>query len=177
LTSVRVCNKCKKELPISDFYPPPSGTRYSCKRWEYEYSVTYRKTHPGFQIRRDREYARRNPKRRWATACLSGHRRRGFKIEITCQELYQIASRTDSCFICGTPLDWQLGNKGNMKRDSPTLDRADNENVIRKDNILILCYKCNATKRDRTLQEFIDYCEAVVKRFHSHLEYPQLVHL
>ncbi len=64
-----------------------------------------------------------------------------------------------------------------MKNNSPTLDRLDNETVIRKNNITILCYKCNATKRDRTLSEFLDYCKAVVSRFHSHFEYPQLVHL
>ena len=74
-------------------------------------------------------------------------------------------------------MDWQLGNKGHMHNNSPTLDRLDNEKVIRNDNVLILCYKCNATKRDRTLKEFLDYCRAVATRFHSHLEYPQLVHL
>ena len=64
-----------------------------------------------------------------------------------------------------------------MINRSPTLDRLDNENVIRSDNILILCYQRNATKRDRTLEEFLDYCNAVAKKFHSHLEYPQLLHL
>lgn len=174
---LRTCNRCNRKLPVSDFYNPPSGIRYSCKKCEYDYYVSYKKAHPGFQRERDKEYTRRNPRRRWATACLSGHRRRGYAIEMTCQELYEIALKTEYCFICGTTINWQLGNKGNMKNDSPTLDRLDNENVIRKDNILILCYKCNATKRDRTLNEFLDYCDAVVTRFHSHFEYPQLVHL
>jgi hypothetical protein len=79
---------------------------------------------------------------------------------MTCEELYQIAAKT--CFIYGIQIDWQLGNKGHMSNRSPTLDRLDNEEVIRRDNILILCYKCNATKRDRTLNEFLDYCNAVV---------------
>jgi hypothetical protein len=64
-----------------------------------------------------------------------------------------------------------------MHSNSPSLDRLDNESVIRRDNILILCYKCNATKRYRTLREFLDYCDVVVARLHSHFEYPQLVHL
>ena len=64
-----------------------------------------------------------------------------------------------------------------MHNKSPTLDRLDNEKVIRTDNVLILCYQCNATKRDRTLKEFLEYCRAVDKKFHSHFEYPQLVHL
>ena len=52
-----------------------------------------------------------------------------------------------------------------MHNTSPTLDRLDNENVIRSDNVLVLCYQCNATKRDRTLSEFFDYCNAVVTKF------------
>ena len=166
----RICNTCKRELPVSDFYSPPSGTRYNCKRCEYEYSVAYRNSHPGFQKERDREYLRRNPRRRWATACLAGHRRRGYEIQISFEELCQIASRTDFCFLCGAPLDWGLGNKGHMHNKSPTLDRLDNEGVIRSDNILILCYQCNATKRDRTLKEFLDYCRAITNKFHSHFE-------
>lgn len=88
-----------------------------------------------------------------------------------------MSSKIDSCFICGIQLDWELGNKGRTHASSPTLDRMDNQNEIRQDNVLILCYSCNATKRDRTLQEFLDYCEAVAGRLHSHFEYPQLEHL
>ena len=172
LASLRVCNRCKKELPISDFYNPPSGMRYSCKKCDNEYSRNYHKTHLDDDRKYEREYARKNPRRRWANACLSGHRRRGYAVEITSEELYQIASRTEHCFICDCQIDWQLGNKGHMNNRSPTLDRLDNEKVIRKDNSLILCYQCNASKRDRTLKELVDYCEAVAKKFPSHREYP-----
>jgi hypothetical protein len=177
MTPLRICKGCKRELPISEFYSPASGTRYNCKVCENKYSKTYRKTHRELKRQWEKEYIRKNSMRRWATACLSGHRRRGYVIEMTCQELYEMATRTDSCFICGIPLDWQLGNKGRMKKNSSTLDRVENESVIRKYNVLILCYKCNATKRDRTLREFSDYCEGVVTRPHSHFEYPHLVHL
>ena len=88
-----------------------------------------------------------------------------------------MALHTEICFICGCQIDWELGNKGHMHNRSPTLDRLDNEDVIRYDNILILCYKCNATKRDRTLKQFLDYCRAVAAKFYSHFEYPQEVHL
>jgi len=175
LASLRVCNRCKRELPISDFYSPPSGLRYSCKKCDYEYSRKYFKEHPQFRHQYEKEYRRKNSKRRWTSACLSGHRRRGYLIHLTFEELYQLASKTDVCFICGNRLDWQLGDKGHMINRSPTLDRLDNENVIRSDNILILCYQCNATKRDRSLKEFLEYCRAVAARFHSHSEHPQFV--
>src|ERR1700733_13277712 len=151
--------------------------RYSCKKCDYEYSRTYFRNHPKFRPQYEKEYRRKNSRRRWASACLAGYRRRGYRTELTYGELCELAQKTDACYICGTTLDWQLGNKGHMHNKSPTLDRLDNEKVIRNDNVLILCYQCNATKRDRTLKEFLDYCCAVSKKFHSHLEYPQLVHL
>ena len=64
-----------------------------------------------------------------------------------------------------------------MKSNNPTLDRFDNEKVIRKGNVVILCYRCNATKRDRSMGEFLLYCNSVVAKIHSHFEYPQFVHL
>lgn len=89
---------------------------------------------------------------------------------ITSEELYRLACKTDQCYICGRRLNWQLGNKGKGKPDSPTLDRLNNENVLTRDNVVILCYSCNATKRDRSLLEFVEYCGAVATKFHSHLE-------
>ncbi len=177
MSAFRICKTCRRKLPQSDFYAPPSGARSNCKNCEYAYSRAYFKDHPEFRPRYEKNYRRQNPRKRWASACLSGHRRRGHVIELTYTELCELAMKTDSCFICDTQLDWRLGDKGRMKNNSPTLDRVDNESVIRKNNITILCYKCNATKRDRTLKEFLDYCRAVAKKFHSHFEYPQLVHL
>lgn len=174
MSTLRVCNRCKRELPISAFYLPASGIRHRCKKCEIEYSKQYNRAHPEFRRRIDIERARKNPRRRWATACLSGHKRRGISVEMTSEELYQLALKTDSCFICERRLDWQLGNKGKMK-SSPTLDRLNNESVIRTDNIAILCYRCNTTKQDRTLREFLEYCDAVATRFYSHFEYPQFV--
>ncbi len=88
-----------------------------------------------------------------------------------------MASATEMCYICDMQLNWELGNKGKIKSNSPTLDRLDNEKVIRKDNVVILCYRCNATKCDRSMGEFLLYCYSVVAKLHSHFEYPQLVHL
>jgi hypothetical protein len=177
LPSLKLCRGCGRELPISDFYNPPSGRRSRCKKCDNEYSRAYRLSHPEIAKKSRENYVRHNPRRIWVTACLKGHRKNGFLIELASGELYEVVSKTESCFICGTRLDWQLRNKGHPKHNSPTLDRLNNERTIRIDNILILCYKCNATKRNRTLREFWEYCSAVDRKFHSHFEYPQLVHL
>jgi len=170
VSSLRTCIRCNKELPISEFSSPPSGFRYSCKKCDIAYTKKYHETHPEERRESDKEYARKNPRRKWAMASLAGHRRRGIAVEISSNELYQMASRTDFCFICGCKLDGRLQSKGRIRSDSPSLDRLDNEGSIRKKNVAILCYRCNATKRDRTLKEFVAYCEAVVAKFHSHFE-------
>jgi hypothetical protein len=185
LSGLRICKDCQRRLPISSFYqiksgfytPEKPGVRHRCKECDLKYCKQYRKTHRKAARKKERVYERTFPRKRWSIACLSGHRRRGYAVQLTPKELYEIASKTESCFICGCQLNWQLGNKGHMLNVSPTLDRIDNEDVITKDNILILCYKCNATKRDRTFAEFVTYCTNVSKKFYSHLEYPQLVHL
>ena len=180
MTELRLCKKCGQELPISYFYliktgfytPENPGFRHRCKKCDLEYCRNYRKTHRKETRRKEKLYECTYPRRRWSIACLAGHRRRGYSIQMTSKELYSIASVTETCFICGCQLNWELGNKGHMVSNSPTLDRIDNEEVVRKDNILILCYKCNATKRDRTFAEFVNYCASVAEKSYPHLEDP-----
>ena len=170
----QTCSRCKRQLSVNEFYKCASGKRYTCKKCDMEYSRNYNRTHPVFRKEYEREYARTRSKRRWSHARLASHRRRGFKVFIIGKELFQLASGTDSCFVCGCALDWQLGNKGSWKSNSPTLNRLDNGDIVTKENVAILCYRCNATKRDRSLGEFVAYCNDVAIKFYSHLEYPQL---
>ena len=170
VANTRVCVRCNKELPISEFYSPPSGFRFSCKKCDLAFARKYQQSHPSWWKEYLKDYAKDNPRRRWAVACLAGHRRRGFAIGMSAEELYQLAAKADHCYICGTELNWQLQSKGRIKSNSPSLDRLDNERALRSDNVSILCYRCNATKRDRTLREFVRYCADVAAKFHSHLE-------
>src|ERR1700681_4508371 len=119
MVCLRLCNRCKRELPITAFYTQSPGVRRICKKCDNEYSRNYHKTHPESARKYDQERARRNPKRRWATACLSGHRRRGYDVKISSEELYQMAVHTELCFICGCQINWELGKKGRMQSDSP----------------------------------------------------------
>jgi hypothetical protein len=167
---VRTCISCSKALPISRFYSPPSGFRYICRECDIHHAKDYNRAHRDEKISYDRQYANKNPRRKWAHACLASHRRNGYVTELAAKQLFELASKTDSCYFCGRRLNWGLGNKWKMRRDSPSLDRLNNEKVIRLDNVVIACYSCNATKQDRTLNEFIEYCAAVATRFHSHFE-------
>ena len=170
MEEIRTCLKYNKELPISGFYAPSSGFRYVCKNCDKAGSREYNRAHRAYRNQYDRNYARTNPRRKWTHACLASHRRSGYVVKLTSKELFELATKTDNCFVCGCKLNWGLGRKWKQRADNPSLDRLDNERMIRKDNVAILCYRCNATKQNRTLTQFIEYCAAVAARFHSHFE-------
>jgi hypothetical protein len=51
------------------------------------------------------------------------------------------------------------------KDNSPALDRKSNQKILNIDNVQILSDKCNATKHNRTMKEFIEYCKIVYFKF------------
>ena len=83
-------------------------------------------------------------------------------IEISLKELTNMAKSTRCCPICGITLDYSL-KKGKIFMNSPSWDRKYNQNILTQENTWIICYKCNTTKHDRTIQEFISYCKTVIK--------------
>jgi hypothetical protein len=105
-----------------------------------------------------------NPRLLWAQMCIGNHKRNGFTMTITRHELSEMALKANTCLICDVPLAWGYLN-GKIQRNSPSLDRIDNEKEVRKDNVQILCSYCNRTKLARTMKEFIDYCKYVAKKF------------
>ncbi len=111
-----------------------------------------------------------NPHRMWVRATINSHKKKGFIINITIDELTEIAKDIPKCFLCGVGLSWSRGDKnGKAQFNSPSLDRINNENNINKNNIQIICYRCNSAKGTRTTQELIDYCKCVTK-INSHKE-------
>ncbi len=103
--------------------------------------------------------SQKNYHKRWASGSLNRHRRRGYVINISIMELENLAKKSTSCPYCGIKFSW-VGNK-KSRINSPALDRINNEKEIRLDNTEIICYRCNATKWNRTREEFIKYCGAV----------------
>jgi 5-methylcytosine-specific restriction endonuclease McrA len=87
-------------------------------------------------------------------------------MKIAPNQIRELARKTTHCGICGCELDWE-GDRSNKNDNRPTLDRANNESHIAIDNIQIICRKCNRTKSDRTMSEFIEYCRNVTNRFKS----------
>jgi len=102
---------------------------------------------------------RKNPIYHWAKSTLARHRKY-IEVSAPLQSVYQLALKSKNCPICGRALDWSIGKRV-IKRDSPTLDRIDNEKHICVGNIQIICCRCNRAKGDMTMEEFLQYCERV----------------
>jgi 5-methylcytosine-specific restriction endonuclease McrA len=100
----------------------------------------------------------------WQERSWKSHVRSGFDVRVEPSQLKELARNTTHCGICDCVLDWK-GDRSNSNDKRPTLDRINNENLIAIDNIQIICRKCNRTKSDRTMSEFIDYCKSVTSRF------------
>lgn len=115
------------------------------------------------RARRDRKYES-DPYGAWLEKSYASHVRAAFDIRANGSELVKLAKKTTRCRICDCVLDWK-GNRSNGNDRRPTLDRKNNESYISIDNVQIICRKCNRTKSDRTMSEFIEYCKNVANRF------------
>jgi len=105
----------------------------------------------------------RNPHLVWARSTLKSHAYRGNAVVITVKELVKLANETTECEFCGTPLKFIYGI--GHRQDGPTLDRLQNSKTLTKENIAIICKRCNTSKGDRTMDEFINYCRKIYERF------------
>lgn len=102
-----------------------------------------------------------NVKRAWCSNTRCQHKKDGYIIEFSTKELYDKIKDIENCEICNNKLDWTRGNKQTVKRNSPSLDRKENEVIMKLNNVHVVCHRCNATKRDRNMKEFIEYCKEI----------------
>lgn len=97
-----------------------------------------------------------HPQRNWTIRTINRHKEK-YSVEFDIDWLTAKALETITCEFCGKTLFWGRG-RGTLKKDSPTLERLDNELILTKTNIAIICHECNRTKGDRTFNDFINYC-------------------
>ena len=99
---------------------------------------------------------------RWARSTIATHKSKGFMVTLRSRELYEMVKDINNCSICGCKLNWNGGKVSNI---SPSLDRIDNEMFITKDNIQIVCHRCNRLKGTMLMSEFVSYCNIVADNF------------
>jgi hypothetical protein len=109
-------------------------------------------------------WAEKHPRHNWANTVIHSHRARGIDVRLSYEELIAFAETKDRCAYCETPLNWNYGTKkGRVQYNSPTADRINNERFLDLNNIRIVCYRCNMTKGEGTMDEFISYCKRIAQ--------------
>ena len=103
---------------------------------------------------------------RWAERTIYKHRNDGCEVLITIPELVAIALNQPKCQLCGVDLIFWNENRGKGQRywNSVSLDRKNNEKIITKDNILIVCQGCNMAKGVKTMDELYQWCKMIIGR-------------
>lgn len=122
---------------------------------------SYYERHREEILSKKRKWKNENPKLEWARCTLKNHKV-NCKVCITTEELFEFIKEQDTCEICGCKLEW---HSPKMCSISPTLDRIDNEDYITLDNIQLICHRCNRSKTDRTMKDFIEYCKMVADKY------------
>jgi hypothetical protein len=112
-----------------------------------------------------RNWRTKRPYETWVRAVRNHHKKQGYELRFSFDELVELGKRSLICDICETIFDWNYYLHGGRTQDSPTLDRMDNEKILNMSNIQIVCMRCNLTKNDRTMTQFVKYCDMVVKKF------------
>ncbi len=116
-----------------------------------------------------------NVRRHWTNGTIGSHKRRGIIVSISSDELREFAQSINTCQYCGQLLEWNRNVKNGKKNmtTSPSLDRVDNDLFI--DHIwqhdlntrgacTIICSRCNVSKQDRTLSEYLIYCSNLLSQ-------------
>ena len=120
----------------------------------------------------NKRYRRKHPHRAWARSTLTGHKKSGYKIELSIYALEEMVKKITYCWICGVKLTYSYpkGKNTGGGMFHPSLDRIYNEDFISKDNVQIICYRCNVAKNRMSMKEFIEYCKIVAERNSNLLE-------
>jgi len=161
-----VCEQFKDELEFYKDASKKDGIAGECKFCCLNRVSIYQKINREEIKIKKRRWVCEHPKLTWCQNTIHGHKRRGYLIKISSTELYELIKNVEYCELCDEKLNWEYGNKNGVPvYNSPSLDRKNNENYVDKNNIMILCNKCNSTKLNRTFKEFVEYCKDISEKF------------
>lgn len=162
-TESKKCYHCLETKPATNEYfnydKRNNKLHGSCKECRNQFTYTLRV-----------KYRIADPILAFARKTLWAHRATGHGILMSVEELVNLINRTTSCPICGVEFtDWK--DMWRRHKNDPTywnmrsLDRINNENIIKSGNVQIICVKCNTIKGNMTMDEFLNYCKAVYDKY------------
>ncbi len=173
------CIKCgetkRKDLFVKN-KTCKDGVANTCKKCRNHYSklwkqansieinernrVKYAETN-GAEVKKRDEARKKNKPFRFRCQVLRGGMRDRAKLKsitfdsdfFTVEHLMERLTKNPNCECCDKKLD--LGYKDNKRfnDDSPSMDRVDSSKGYTKNNVAILCWRCNKHKQDSTSNE------------------------
>jgi len=156
----KVCSKCGRSLPLSEFYKNKNykdGLRSHCKNCRKEYQKEYRKTHKEQQKEYKKEYDKAPSGRYTQYRHRAKHKNRVFQLTLAQFE----AIITKPCIYCGSNT-----NVG--------IDRIDSGKGYIPGNVAPCCTMCNKMKLDHSTEKFLHHCERIAAHCsNSDLTYKQ----
>lgn len=161
------CRTCGVKLIDQNWWPSCKTTNnYICKTCGRKRNKKIYRNNKKEVNERAKQWCLKNRYRFWAIVVRSKHRKRGNEVLITTDQLEEMAKATKFCLLCGKELDWSIYTKSRKpKTNSPSLDRKENGLVLTKENVWILCHKCNTMKQDLPFSQYIEHCKMVVDKF------------
>jgi 5-methylcytosine-specific restriction endonuclease McrA len=160
----KVCSRCKLTKPLESFNKDktkPDGFSSWCRDCKQQYDTEYRKLHSTGKYHH--KYLNKDVSKRRAESTIRHHVRLGYTVKITVEELTELFEKETHCPICGVEYSKEYG-VGRLQH-SQSLDRINNETELRYENIWIICSKCNASKGDKTMKEFVEYSLMVYNKY------------
>jgi hypothetical protein len=174
----KVCKTCSKEYYIKnkerilasqkhyrELNKNMIGLKYEAKKQRKSiYNKVYREKNLDELAKYQHDYRIKKTHRIWARNTFRSHKKSGYIMDISIDDIEIIAIQSKQCNICDIELNWGHKN-GALEPNSPTLDRINNEKTINKNNIEILCHRCNTAKGKGTREEYIMRCVYIAKKF------------
>jgi len=175
----KVCKKCGKEYDLEKFIPHKqckdgySGTCKDCannyhREWKHKNKERlapirrrqYAQT-KGVEVGKRRELRKKiYPLRRRAMVLQKGMSNRANRRNLefdknffAVEYLMGRLRKNPSCECCGRKLDIGFKKDKKFNQSSPSIDRVDSNKGYTKDNVAILCWRCNRIKQDANAQE------------------------
>lgn len=137
------CSKCKKIYPIELFRKKDDNYDGYSSRCKFCISTKV------------------PDKLRWSRATTHSHFRKGHSVNFTPEQLCEFVKDKNTCDFCECDLLW-ANKTGKPQQNSPSLENINLNVNINLDNIAIICRRCNTTKSNRTLKEYIEYINKIL---------------
>lgn len=115
------------------------------------YSAWQREQNPGKQKEYTDAWRKNNPDKIKASNAIRRKRYKGYSSSITRNQVLDLLETQKACAACKTEFNEEV--KATLDHKIPISKGGAHD----KDNLHLLCFPCNASKKDKTWEEFLEW--------------------